>query len=1641
MEEIDELRAKAIASMPFSTNPNSSSTAVAISGGGGEFKSLKSREEGEVSSGEDAELPTCSVAPTNSANFAVSVPCTLKNNAINTVKNALTARSSTLDMRLPPSAMRNYQKHYHKHFKRKLPVRSLSSQAFHWHAKESNNNLVISFSDDDSGSESEERYPEKVVKGMDSTLIARDSRIAVTSLPKPIDGIERESDGSKPLPKKGFANHETISSADSGYETSFGAQGPSVENGSLLNRQNSAIVTSACQELGRHAQDSTLTDQRLELLRLEVAARENRLKVQNISVLQEGAAVGSDANQHGLHVMKPEAQATGIRRHAYDANLEFEVDESSKKRLKHDKSSSACDFDVASMPENYRAFQVDNSCTHHQPDSNNTIKSSVIKSKDSVLTLSAANLHDTAVSENDDVAQNGRSEKFSKKAGVSNLPSNYASSMHYIEGNQQMIPTTDVLMPLKTLSIHKSSGLGGSVNNEANTTEEGNMSFHSLLRLEELLDKELEEAQEYRCKCELEERHSLKAYRKAQRSLVEANERCTFLYRKRELFSAKYRAFVIEASKSIYPSDWLCQQNPNEDQSHEPDASTSVHKENGSLDGAVLPIHKTTMSTDVDGEDFPSSNRVVESRSALVDVQIEKAPSIDSSQDYERLEASLRSELVARLGLRASAKMNDTSKRGLDVEKRAGSVAEDLESSQDMERSPLLHDMMPIPEEKETAKLDGIERTQERSHLLGAPLDFNSIANAASNEELYSIADLGTSNSFSKNSGSPINTAVFSLPTSDLHSVCRHAYKIFPRCHIDTFNMKENDNIVTSKEIGVTDFIPDNIGEFLNFKRPAPMGYWGIFESSINIDPFWPLCMFEFRGKCNDEECPWQHMKAGMFPNFQDDEHLNCHATCLRNGKLNATRFPCSALLHVLPIPTYQIGPYLIKADSHQSQSLLARGNWQYQQRGFCASFSIPFSVQRILPLDAPCLQPGDDPVADNYNWNRLSLYYRSQDDTVSFKEQIKQGSADGEQLLEMALNQYDGDLCEPDRRKALSLLSHAIESDPSSVVLWVVFLHIYYKKEKAIGKDDMFLHAVRYNKGSYELWLLYIDSRILFEDRLNAYDGALNVLCRIGGRDERKHLSPYILDIFLQMIDFLSMSGNVDKVIIRIYGLLPSNEFDDRSGSPLRDICSCLTVPDRCLFWTSCIYFIVYEKLPQATVQQFEFVKSLPFGLDWPSAQLTSDRKTVALEVMKLATTEMASYLDDNPNEIDQASFQSMHFLAVSHVKCGAALLSFPAYTELLDKYLKLYPSCMELVLMAVRSRQNCVTDSEFLAFEEALYHWPKETPGIQCLWNQYLEYALTNDRIDLAEKVMARWYQDFPKFRDFSSFCALKTENSFDSSSHINSTGAVQSKTKDDAFGFLNLFLYCILQKSAVDARCAIDKSLELAAPEDYNHFVMEHALFMAPNHIESQKHFPVRSLSSLINHYLADFRASFHLEPLSRRFIRTIKNPRIQQMVNNILGPVAITSTLVNSVLKICYGPSLLPENFGDIKEAFSFVEFLMEITPTNYELALSVYRICSRNLNSVKFWACTLLINSIFQSAPAAPELIWVEAADVLKNSESLEINLRFHKQAISVYPFSVKLWQSYANLYSTTAENGEIIEAAQERGIDLNSILR
>lgn len=98
-----------------------------------------------------------------------------------------------------------------------------------------------------------------------------------------------------------------------------------------------------------------------------------------------------------------------------------------------------------------------------------------------------------------------------------------------------------------------SSGLWNIPGN-TNAPGHSQLDMVSLTNLDETLDRELEEAQERKRLCEIEERNALKVYRKAQRSLIEANARCAELYSKRETLSAHYGSLIVRDSRLLWAS-------------------------------------------------------------------------------------------------------------------------------------------------------------------------------------------------------------------------------------------------------------------------------------------------------------------------------------------------------------------------------------------------------------------------------------------------------------------------------------------------------------------------------------------------------------------------------------------------------------------------------------------------------------------------------------------------------------------------------------------------------------------------------------------------------------------------------------------------------------------------------------------------------------------------------------------------------------------------------------------------------------------------------------------------------------------------------------------------------------------------------
>ncbi|KAG8049005.1 hypothetical protein GUJ93_ZPchr0009g2253 [Zizania palustris] len=1149
-----------------------------------------------------------------------------------------------------------------------------------------------------------------------------------------------------------------------------------------------------------------------------------------------------------------------------------------------------------------------------------------------------------------------------------------------------------------------------------------NTSLLSLFEMEEFQERELENAQEHRRKCEIEEREALRAYRRAQRALIEANERCAILRRKREVCSAQVHGLIAENSSLVQPLSIQnggqglvmpsllntqisadCQMPGNQhDRSgtpypdEPPQSPVDKHEAQSHCcdELAASTADPKFVSTVVNGnsapsdymEDdllFPSTKQARSECISNLENHIEETIHVyskenrqtsgESVQDYELLEASLRSRLVERFG-----------------------------------KKPYLNNAAEATEELTTGKVSETEH-HKLSAYMGPPLqeaDENVMTNAEA----------------------PQNAA-------------RHMKCVFPVFHKKDSDYK-NDCLASNAASGATVNVPDVTQN--HAKENAKMYSTTRKDNDIvcsGIDPFWPFCMFELRGKCNDKECQWQHIEHHAWRKSK----LTKHAMPSDSGWI-----PYGLFQHILPVPTYRVGSNLIRADLNLIQSVLACSIWQYWQRGFCASFPLPLSVQRVLPSDAPFLQVGDDSSAD-FDSNRQLLNFRMLD---SRKNKVVQGSVDAELFLEGALVLYSGKVNKPDRLKALLLLARAIEADPSTVILWVFYLHIYYQKDEGLGKDDMFSHAVQHNVYSYELWLMYINSRLRFDDRLDAYNDALSMLCQMTADTdvELKDRSAFVIDIFLQMVYFLCMSGNVEKAISRIYGILPTTTTDFSGDKLLADVISCLTTSDRCIFWISCLHVSIYRKLPEEITDQLEFMKDLPRTLVWSPIELRVDNKRRSLELLNYAADKIAVDINEMVKNGDPSYLRLSQFLAVNHVSCLAVLEGFQSCASVLVKYIKEYPMCPQILLFSARLEGKYgSTCPDLKGFDELLQSWPKEVQGIQYLWNQYAEHALA-DNIELVQKVLTCWFEECGNDSDMQSggaSGAMEISNQEPVRPSLSSTqevGSVTSTSEDHIFWLLNLSLYRMLENNLQEAKVTVDKALKLAHGESYEHCLREHAVVHTLEKPSSSTDIQTQATFSLISGYLVDQQNLPMRELLSRRFMQNVKKHRLRQLIVDTIGPACADSSLINSVLEVCYGPSLLPEKIGEVKYLVDFVESMMEVLPANYRLALAVGKFVVKHCAGAdptsmgtQFWASSVLINTIFQAVPVAPESVWLEGANLLEKLQAAETVKRFYQQATSVYPFSLRLWQSYLNSckVNNVSNTESIAEAARQRGIELN----
>ncbi|CAO2826143.1 unnamed protein product [Amaranthus hypochondriacus] len=886
--------------------------------------------------------------------------------------------------------------------KNQVPLKSSNSG---WRASGTNDNLVIKFSDDDdSGSDDEERSRENsLVFGRPPLALNSNRRPPVLPHVKMQTVSQATKNERKIIPRKVSSSRTFNLSATKTLEHNVRSGASAlVDQRSRFKNSNAAVRTLENTDAGC-SKNLSMSTSKLEDLRQKIAARENELKLKQVQHNMENVAEPCrDSNLMGLRKVSSKCKSVPV-------DVQTLPKEPDRKRLKTNASGVAvsCSLsDWVSLPKN--AALLMNTTTDPPERSHPGVISEIHPSR------SAPNqdIHESNMSKiHCDATSVLKSVKSSSDCGFQARCVQVSNSKL---GSPDVSPdNTSLLLPLRVSTTMRGSELD----------------LQSHFELEELLNKELEEAQEHRQKCEVEERNALIAYRRAQRALLEANARCTYLYRKRELSAVQLRSVLMEDSSFLYSSrkhheteekwnftnkfsdvnldlipsnhQWVEFQAGNQlgsdsnvpsadDDAHrssahedghnfgseacsEPDASTSelVRESNFAANGIRSPSVDPVLSPDDDYVIFPQDHKSLNANVSCprskkntkesennMDVDSATNFSKDVSQDLFSLEEYLRSKLISRLSV-SSLKYNGIGHNNESSVERALDEGVTNTKNQLIVPSVSLSD----PNVSATKCRGGLNMAEVSISNLLNEADV-SISNPPFNSQNRQVEEHFLNDS-STPSFYPGECGLFSeiASTSSISSsaVFKSVMKAIGPFMLD--RMQINDNILS--RLNQDKLCSEMMSSTEHLVLCADYVRIDSYTCKSVIDPLWPLCMYELRGRCNNDECPWQHTKdyseSDVCQSGLPSDHQNLKGQ--------------TGIFSVLTPPRYLVCLDSLKDESHSFGSLSACYFGSFGKSVPSRSLAVSSSLLKHIPSDEPCLD-GNGGYAESYSGSGHSLYY-----------------------------------------------------------------------------------------------------------------------------------------------------------------------------------------------------------------------------------------------------------------------------------------------------------------------------------------------------------------------------------------------------------------------------------------------------------------------------------------------------------------------------------------------------------------------------------------------------------------------------------------------------------------------------------------
>ncbi|MCO5601462.1 hypothetical protein L7F22_055585 [Adiantum nelumboides] len=882
------------------------------------------------------------------------------------------------------------------------------------------------------------------------------------------------------------------------------------------------------------------------------------------------------------------------------------------------------------------------------------------------------------------------------------------------------------------------------------------------------------------------------------------------------------------------------------------------------------------------------------------------------------------------------------------------------------------------------------------------------------------------------------------------------------------------------------------------------------------LDPHKILCMFEHRGKCKNDECVWQHKRDYLLFSSETQtnqvvEGFKCPEVTETTGStdLKCTNHlkyrdgdennACSVRLQTswrgnaqaIKAHIYPIGSYFTRMQSLESVSpgiVLKRE----------LESGAPFlALHRRAPIELPCLFDSSLKLPTLNDGSIASRQLRVENTLWIQNEGRVFGTlGDAESVLEAALElcHYSTEVQNSELRKSvLYVLSRGLEANPGSVALWVVYLHLFHKWEKGSSKDDLFLIAVQHNEGSYELWMLFINTRRHLKARLEAYESAL---ITIGSRvDLQCHplesKSSLLLDLALRKLNCLCTSGLNQEATNWITKLtLSASEngqgLEMHEGSSSLSLVNCLSRSDLCILWICCAYVILRRELPDRVVESLGCKQELFFQNIWSGLVNMSSCTSQAMKLMQIGASQGKGCMKLDVREPGDKNLQlAKEVFAANFVQCAAVCEGLDCSLILAEKYSKNFSASVELTLLRARHEEHFHGKMASLEiFEEALMCWPLDKAGKMRLWNQYIECAYEAKGPDFVKGLLARCAKEISDSDSFrfvcgnvgtiwkdpqQPICAVRqgspaslgvTDTSLQSifqllplivkRQQMKGSGFYSQRFsfQDAVFSYMNLAFFETLNKDYKAAMIALQNGLNVAVDADsVRHCLNEIAVFIYKGLDSSSTLSPTvhsNKMLGLVDRCIVESQLIGAVYPLSKGFCETIKSRQVSQFVGSLVCPLPTDSSFLNSVLESIHGPTLLPNELMAWPDLLDFAEKFLEILPSNVRLASSICRgvqnkvseFDSKSGPATLFWCTSLLIDSLCNASPEAPEPRWVEAGGFLKMLEADSLLEDFYWLALLVYPHSTLIWHGLLEISRKTGNFESALKSAKERGVKL-----